>query len=197
MRVLLRPCYAYGPLFPARAKEKGDHSMGARFTGLTSRARVYDGRYALRVPDHDSLLEELSGVVSRCDPFQKNLKIYFWGRGRAARLLRCRFAAAGPNNVRQERGQRARSEDHGTRTVVGCKPTIQARVWYHRDSRRRSIEDAARNGLCSTVPIIYLFCLTLSDSHSLTMRAWPVARSIFDAPLCERSERGDNKLDNS
>ena len=27
------------------------------------------------------------------------------------------------------------------------------------------------------------------------MRAWPVARSIFDAPLCERSERGDNKLD--
>ena len=31
----------------------------------------------------------------------------------------------------------------------------------------------------------------------ITMRAWPVARSIFDAPLCERSERGDNKLDNS
>ena len=31
----------------------------------------------------------------------------------------------------------------------------------------------------------------------LTMRAWPVARSIFDAPLgaCERSERADNKLD--
>ena len=29
----------------------------------------------------------------------------------------------------------------------------------------------------------------------VTMRAWPVARSIFDAPL-ERSERGDNKLDN-
>ena len=30
-----------------------------------------------------------------------------------------------------------------------------------------------------------------------TMRAWPVARSIFDAPsLCERSERADNKLDN-
>ena len=39
-----------------------------------------------------------------------------------------------------------------------------------------------------------------------TMRAWPVARSIFDAPLereamrercslCERSERADNKLD--
>ena len=27
------------------------------------------------------------------------------------------------------------------------------------------------------------------------MRAWPVARSIFDAPLCERSERADNKLD--
>ena len=27
-----------------------------------------------------------------------------------------------------------------------------------------------------------------------TMRAWPVARSIFDAPL-ERSERADNKLD--
>ena len=26
------------------------------------------------------------------------------------------------------------------------------------------------------------------------MRAWPVARSIFDA---ERSERADNKLDNS
>ena len=31
----------------------------------------------------------------------------------------------------------------------------------------------------------------------VTMRAWPVARSIFDAPLCERSERGDNKLDNA
>ena len=30
----------------------------------------------------------------------------------------------------------------------------------------------------------------------LTMRAWPVARSIFDAPLGERSERADNKLDN-
>ena len=36
----------------------------------------------------------------------------------------------------------------------------------------------------------------------VTMRAWPVARSIFDAPLgaceraCERSERADNKLDN-
>ena len=32
----------------------------------------------------------------------------------------------------------------------------------------------------------------------ITMRAWPVARSIFDAPLelCERSERADNKLDN-
>ena len=30
----------------------------------------------------------------------------------------------------------------------------------------------------------------------VTMRAWPVARSIFDAPsLCERSERADNKLD--
>ena len=35
----------------------------------------------------------------------------------------------------------------------------------------------------------------------LTMRAWPVARSIFDAPFdaplgaCERSERADNKLD--
>ena len=33
-----------------------------------------------------------------------------------------------------------------------------------------------------------------------TMRAWPVARSIFlsfifDAPLGERSERADNKLD--
>ena len=28
------------------------------------------------------------------------------------------------------------------------------------------------------------------------MRAWPVARSIFDAPLGERSERADNKLDN-
>ena len=28
------------------------------------------------------------------------------------------------------------------------------------------------------------------------MRAWPVARSIFDAPLCERSERADNRLDN-
>ena len=29
------------------------------------------------------------------------------------------------------------------------------------------------------------------------MRAWPVARSIFDAPLgvCERSERADNRLD--
>ena len=43
-------------------------------------------------------------------------------------------------------------------------------------------------------------------SFAFTMRAWPVARSIFDAPLCslmlpyaplcERSERGDNKLDN-
>ena len=36
--------------------------------------------------------------------------------------------------------------------------------------------------------------------NMFTMRAWPVARSIFDAPLgasplCERSERGDNKLD--
>ena len=33
----------------------------------------------------------------------------------------------------------------------------------------------------------------------LTMRAWPVARSIFDAPcfmlICEGSERADNKLD--
>ena len=29
------------------------------------------------------------------------------------------------------------------------------------------------------------------------MRAWPVARSIFDAPLGERSERADNKLDNT
>ena len=30
------------------------------------------------------------------------------------------------------------------------------------------------------------------------MRAWPVARSIFDALLlCERSERADNKLDKS
>ena len=27
------------------------------------------------------------------------------------------------------------------------------------------------------------------------MHAWPVARSIFDAPLGERSERADNKLD--
>ena len=36
---------------------------------------------------------------------------------------------------------------------------------------------------------------------AITMRAWPVARSIFDAPLvsslCERSERADNKLDNT
>ena len=32
----------------------------------------------------------------------------------------------------------------------------------------------------------------------VTMRAWPVARSIFDAPLlCERSERADDKLDNA
>ena len=30
---------------------------------------------------------------------------------------------------------------------------------------------------------------------SITMRAWPVARSIFDAPLGERSERADNRLD--
>ena len=31
----------------------------------------------------------------------------------------------------------------------------------------------------------------------VTMRAWPVARSIFDAPLgCEGSERADNRLDN-
>ena len=30
----------------------------------------------------------------------------------------------------------------------------------------------------------------------ITMRAWPVARSIFDAPLGERSERADDKLDN-
>ena len=30
-----------------------------------------------------------------------------------------------------------------------------------------------------------------------TMRAWPVARSIFDAPfICERSKRADTKLDN-
>ena len=27
------------------------------------------------------------------------------------------------------------------------------------------------------------------------MRAWPVARSIFDAPLGEKSERADSKLD--
>ena len=27
------------------------------------------------------------------------------------------------------------------------------------------------------------------------MRAWPVARSIFDAPLCEGSERAGNRLD--
>ena len=35
------------------------------------------------------------------------------------------------------------------------------------------------------------------DSYNpdITMRAWPVARSIFDAPL-ERSERADNRLDN-
>ena len=57
-------------------------------------------------------------------------------------------------------------------------------------------------------------CLTLSDPHSkridlksregargvqharITMRAWSVARSIFNAPLeGERSERADNKLD--
>ena len=31
--------------------------------------------------------------------------------------------------------------------------------------------------------------------HRFTMRTWPVARSIFDAPLGERSERADNKLD--
>ena len=28
------------------------------------------------------------------------------------------------------------------------------------------------------------------------MRAWPVARSIFDAPLGEKSERADKRLDN-
>ena len=39
--------------------------------------------------------------------------------------------------------------------------------------------------------------MTLKASTALvTMRAWPVARSIFDAPLCERSEQADNKLDN-
>ena len=39
-----------------------------------------------------------------------------------------------------------------------------------------------------------------SRDCALAMRSWPVARSIFDAPLggrlCERSERADNKLDN-
>ena len=34
-------------------------------------------------------------------------------------------------------------------------------------------------------------------NQTITMLAWPVARSIFDAPLCERSERADNKLDKS
>ena len=28
----------------------------------------------------------------------------------------------------------------------------------------------------------------------VTMRAWPVARSIFDAPLGEKSKRVDNRL---
>ena len=37
--------------------------------------------------------------------------------------------------------------------------------------------------------------LLRSNKAPVTMRAWPVARSIFDAPLEERSERGDNKLD--
>ena len=37
----------------------------------------------------------------------------------------------------------------------------------------------------------------IRDAHCLTMRAWPVARSIFDAPLREKSKQADNKLNNA
>ena len=68
------------------------------------------------------------------DPFQKNLKIYFSAplRGRAARLLcnraatlrvagaseGCRFAAAGPNNVRQGAAAHTRG--------ACCDPSLRA-----------------------------------------------------------------------
>ena len=44
------------------------------------------------------------------------------------------------------------------------------------------------------------FSASCTAARQVTMRAWPVARSIFDAPLaplCERSERADNRLDNA
>ena len=55
-------------------------------------------------------------LVSRCDPFQKNQNL-FWRRAATLRVAGapegCRFAAAGPNNVRQESARSAvRTIDH-------------------------------------------------------------------------------------
>ena len=143
-----------------------------------------------------------------------------------------RFAAAGPNNVRQgspgvvvivlgnvERSRAARQTEFCRFAFLlllivsrhdktprlkkpgPCYPTCcplvprsllshrrccarrAMRVWYmvrHKGRAARALWQSRQRLAVAT----------------FTMRAWPVARSIFDAPLCEGSERADNKLDN-
>ena len=80
---------------------------------------------------------------------------------------------------------------------------FRRRAEFRRNSRRASpvkVKGTDRLRYCTEngIGIMGSDRETWAKTLCFTMRAWPVARSIFDAPLgCERSERADNRLDNT
>ena len=111
---------------------------------------------------------------------------------RCLRTLRARLqstsAAAGTSGGRARRARRA---------LVRVNHTAPTTLWGGHCAA--SLDRGGGPGAVFMLDVVvvgrFLYFSKPFMGLTLTMRAWPVARSIFDAPLCERSERADNKLD--